>query len=261
MYKSKFRVHSLLKIPNKHNGRRQSQGKRNSSQRREKSWPRKKRSKPTFKSVEEEEQANKGKEKVQEGEQDNLAPSLRTRCEQQSLTMSLSMAEAGLRVRPNLSRFTVATIIRAFIQHNRMPHRGGRVAIFTAAQETLIVDMVRENNLIRLRDIRAKVIANNVNFESIDEVYLRAEQKRQDNQFKIDHRSAYASLTCPGVDEKPHRHTETKEQRAGSYFTYTKHRAWRGKLKRKFRRHIQTNHEHGGHDALEMSEEMFHLTF
>ncbi|KAI5094882.1 hypothetical protein C0J45_14957 [Silurus meridionalis] len=45
-----------------------------------------------FKSEEEEKQANKGEEKVQEGEQDNLAPSLRTRCEQQSLTMSLSMA-------------------------------------------------------------------------------------------------------------------------------------------------------------------------
>ncbi|RXN18454.1 receptor-type tyrosine- phosphatase U-like protein [Labeo rohita] len=53
-----------------------------------------------------------------------------------------------------------------------MPHRGGRVAIFTAAQETLIVDMVRENNLIRLREIRDKVIADNVNFESIDDVSL-----------------------------------------------------------------------------------------
>nr|XP_020474740.1 uncharacterized protein LOC109971067 [Monopterus albus] len=87
----------------------------------------------------------------------------------------MTMAEAGLRVRPNLSRFTVATIIRAFRQHNRverMPHRGGRVAIFTAAQETRIVDMVRENNLIRLREIRDKVIADNVNFESIDDVSL-----------------------------------------------------------------------------------------
>ncbi|XP_035984918.1 uncharacterized protein LOC118558489 isoform X1 [Fundulus heteroclitus] len=87
----------------------------------------------------------------------------------------MTMAEAGLRVRPNLSRFTVATIIRAFRQHNRverMPHRGGRVAIFTAAQETLIVDMVRENNLIRLREIRDKVIDDNVNFEGIDDVSL-----------------------------------------------------------------------------------------
>ncbi|XP_046706742.1 protein argonaute 3-like [Silurus meridionalis] len=87
----------------------------------------------------------------------------------------MTMAEAGLRVRPNLSRFTMATIIREFRQRNRverMPHRGGRVAILTAAQETLIVDMVRENNLIRLLEIRDKVIADNVNFESIDDVSL-----------------------------------------------------------------------------------------
>ncbi|KAL3996701.1 SPOC domain-containing protein 1 [Sarotherodon galilaeus] len=87
----------------------------------------------------------------------------------------MTMAEAGLRVRPNMSRFTVATIIRAFRQHNRverMPHRSGRVAIFTAAQETLLVDMVRGNNLIRLREIRDKVFADNVNFESIDDVSL-----------------------------------------------------------------------------------------
>ncbi|XP_038555701.1 uncharacterized protein LOC119888961 [Micropterus salmoides] len=85
----------------------------------------------------------------------------------------MTMAEAGLRVRPNLSRFTVATIIRAFTQHNRverMPHRGGRVAIFTAAQETLIVDMVRENNLIRLREIRDKVIADNVSFHRTNQI-------------------------------------------------------------------------------------------
>ncbi|KAJ8003183.1 hypothetical protein DPEC_G00166750 [Dallia pectoralis] len=94
-----------------------------------------------FKSEEEEEQANKAEEKVQEGEQ----------------------------------QFTVATIIGAFRQHNRverMPHRGGRVAIFTAAQETLIVDMVRDNNLITLREIGDKVNADNLNFESIDDVSL-----------------------------------------------------------------------------------------
>ncbi len=32
--------------------------------------------------------------------------------------------------------------------------------------------MVRENNLIRLREIRDKVIADNVNFERIDDVSL-----------------------------------------------------------------------------------------
>ncbi len=53
-----------------------------------------------------------------------------------------------------------------------MPHGGGRVAMFTPAQETLIVDMVRENNTIRLREIRDRVIADNVNFENIDNVSL-----------------------------------------------------------------------------------------
>ncbi|KAL4007246.1 hypothetical protein ACER0C_001098 [Sarotherodon galilaeus] len=99
----------------------------------------------------------------------------------------MTMAEAGLRVRPNLSRFTVATIIRAFRQHNRverMPHRGGRVAIFTAAQETLIVDMVRGNNLIRLREIRDKVIADNVNFESVDDYLFLDEASTCRNEGK-----------------------------------------------------------------------------
>ncbi|XP_056603668.1 uncharacterized protein LOC130420406 [Triplophysa dalaica] len=41
-----------------------------------------------------------------------------------------------------------------------------------ATQETLIVDMVRENNLIRLRENKDKVIADNINFESIDDVSL-----------------------------------------------------------------------------------------
>ncbi|XP_046733424.1 uncharacterized protein LOC124403737 [Silurus meridionalis] len=128
----------------------------------------------------------------------------------------MTMAEAGLRVRPNLSRFTVGhhyqgiqttqqvlysiaffvtiqfykpvkvvywfqiscycivklTTHVSFFRVEKMPPRGGRVAIFTAAQETLIVDMVRENKLIRLREIRDKVIADNVNFKSIDDVSL-----------------------------------------------------------------------------------------
>ncbi|XP_076744850.1 uncharacterized protein LOC143420546 [Maylandia zebra] len=107
----------------------------------------------------------------------------------------MTMAEAGRRVHPNLSRFTVATIIKAFRQHNRaerMPHRGGRVAIFTAAQETLIADMVRENNCIRLREIRDKVIADNVNFENIDAVsvstidrVLRRQQMRMKQVYRV----------------------------------------------------------------------------
>lgn len=67
----------------------------------------------------------------------------------------------------------VSTVMHVcFSRVERMPHGGGRVAIFTPAQETLIVDMVRENNTIRLREIRDRVIADNVNFENIDNVSL-----------------------------------------------------------------------------------------
>ncbi|XP_046722685.1 uncharacterized protein LOC124397199 [Silurus meridionalis] len=82
---------------------------------------------------------------------------------------------------------SVATIIRAFRQHNRverMPHRGGRVAIFTAAQETLIVDMVHENNLIRLLEIRDKVIADNVNFNDVSLATIDRVLRRQKMRLK-----------------------------------------------------------------------------
>ena len=49
-----------------------------------------------------------------------------------------------------------------------MPHHGGRTPLFTAQQAILIVDMVRENNIIRLREIKERVIADNVNFGGID---------------------------------------------------------------------------------------------
>ncbi|XP_038562264.1 uncharacterized protein LOC119893925 [Micropterus salmoides] len=113
----------------------------------------------------------------------------------------MTMAEAGLRVRPNLSRFTVATIIRAFRQHNRverMPHRGGRVAIFTAAQETLIVDMVREmkpvyrvpfeRNSARHKDLRYEYVQRILQFDAmarpheylfLDEAGFNLQKRRQ----------------------------------------------------------------------------------
>ncbi|XP_076843673.1 uncharacterized protein LOC143488708 [Brachyhypopomus gauderio] len=87
----------------------------------------------------------------------------------------MTMTEAGQRVQPNLSRFSVATIIRAFREHNRverLPFAGGRPSRFTPAQEVLIVDMVRENNMIRLREIQERIIGDNVNFQNIDNVSL-----------------------------------------------------------------------------------------
>ncbi|XP_063757810.1 uncharacterized protein LOC134876683 isoform X2 [Eleginops maclovinus] len=87
----------------------------------------------------------------------------------------MTMTEAGQRVQPNLSRFSVATIIRAFREHNRverLPYAGGRASRFTPAQEVVIVDMVRENNVLRLREIRERIIGDNMNFPNIDDVSL-----------------------------------------------------------------------------------------
>ncbi|KAL7841284.1 hypothetical protein SRHO_G00249750 [Serrasalmus rhombeus] len=85
------------------------------------------------------------------------------------------MAEAGCRVQPNLSRFTVASVIRAFTEENRIerqPARGGRGQKFTLEQETTTVNMVLENNAITLREIRDRVLEDNVHFTNIDQVSL-----------------------------------------------------------------------------------------
>ncbi|XP_042610365.1 uncharacterized protein LOC122143832 isoform X2 [Cyprinus carpio] len=87
----------------------------------------------------------------------------------------MSMREAGQRVQPNISRFTVSTIIRRFREENRierLPHGGGRTGMFSPHQETLIVDMVRENNAIKLCEIQQKIIEDHVNFEGINSVSL-----------------------------------------------------------------------------------------
>ncbi|XDV47331.1 hypothetical protein PO909_016999 [Leuciscus waleckii] len=74
----------------------------------------------------------------------------------------LSMREAGQRVHPNLSRYTVAPIIRTFrlgLMVGRPP-QGGRERLFTQQQELAIIEMVRENNAIRLRELQQRIIAN-----------------------------------------------------------------------------------------------------
>lgn len=44
--------------------------------------------------------------------------------------------------------------------------------MFSPHQETLIVDMVCENNTIKLREIQLRIIEDNVHFEGIDRVSL-----------------------------------------------------------------------------------------
>ncbi|CAM4572758.1 unnamed protein product [Leuciscus chuanchicus] len=54
----------------------------------------------------------------------------------------------------------------------RLPHGGGRTGMFSPQQETLIVDMVRENNAVKLSEIQQKIIEDHVNFEGINSVSL-----------------------------------------------------------------------------------------
>lgn len=44
--------------------------------------------------------------------------------------------------------------------------------MFSQQQEALIVDMVRQNNAIRLREIQQRVVEDNLNFEGINIVSL-----------------------------------------------------------------------------------------
>ena len=48
----------------------------------------------------------------------------------------------------------------------------GRRGMFSQQQETIIVNMVLQNNLIRLREIQQRVEEDNVNFEGINSVSL-----------------------------------------------------------------------------------------
>lgn len=85
------------------------------------------------------------------------------------------MREAGLRVQPKLSRFTVASIIRTFRNENgveRQRHHGGRGRgrLFTDVQETAIINMVLANNAIRIREIREHILNNDTIFNNINAV-------------------------------------------------------------------------------------------
>ncbi|KAK0153012.1 hypothetical protein N1851_005311 [Merluccius polli] len=85
------------------------------------------------------------------------------------------MHEAGQRVQPNLSRFTVASVIRTFrLEHRteRLNHGGGRGRLFTGEQETAIVNLVLANNKIRLREIQSHIIQNNTTFNNIQQGVL-----------------------------------------------------------------------------------------
>ncbi|XP_006800340.2 uncharacterized protein LOC102791730 [Neolamprologus brichardi] len=87
----------------------------------------------------------------------------------------MTLREAGQRVQPNLSCYTVAGIIRTFRNENRIarrPDAGGRGRMFTADQETHIVNMVIANNSIRLREIQQHIIEDDTTFQNIKNVSI-----------------------------------------------------------------------------------------
>ncbi|XP_039474134.1 uncharacterized protein LOC120442240 [Oreochromis aureus] len=89
----------------------------------------------------------------------------------------MTLREAGQRVQPKLSHYTVAGIIRTFRNENRIARRpdvGGRGRMFTPEQETHIVNMVIANNAIRLREIQQRIIDNDTIFQNIHSASISA---------------------------------------------------------------------------------------
>ncbi|KAL1256465.1 hypothetical protein QQF64_012010 [Cirrhinus molitorella] len=99
------------------------------------------------------------------------------------------MREAGQRVQPNLSRFTVASIIRTFREENRTQRRppgGGRLRLLSEEQERELVNMVIANNVIRLREIQRRVIEDDHHFRGINAISLSTiDRILRKNQFRM----------------------------------------------------------------------------
>ncbi|KAL0970649.1 hypothetical protein UPYG_G00245090 [Umbra pygmaea] len=83
------------------------------------------------------------------------------------------MREAVQRVQPNLSRFSVVSIVWTFRQENRtarQPAVGGRQRVFSHAQELAVVDLVVANNTIPLRQLRECILADHAIFHDVHSV-------------------------------------------------------------------------------------------
>ncbi len=52
------------------------------------------------------------------------------------------------------------------------PPQGGRERLFTQQQELAIIEMVRENNAIRLRELQQRIIANRNVFNNINRISI-----------------------------------------------------------------------------------------
>ena len=59
-----------------------------------------------------------------------------------------------------------------FFRTDREPQRGGRASIVTQQQETAIVDMVRENNSLTLKQIQTRILADNTIFNDLHTISI-----------------------------------------------------------------------------------------
>ncbi|KAK0140459.1 hypothetical protein N1851_022569 [Merluccius polli] len=101
----------------------------------------------------------------------------------------MTLREAGQRVQPNLSRYTVASIIRTFRNENRIARRpdvGGRGRMFTPEQEPHIVNM-------RVMELEADAIGHELLF--VDEAGFNLSKTRRRGRNIIGHR---AIINVPG---------------------------------------------------------------
>ena len=77
-----------------------------------------------------------------------------------------------------------------FHRSERRPTRGGRGRTFTERQEAFIIHMVLAHNAMTRREMKDKVIADNVLFPNIDQVSLSTidvSRKKACNETDISH--------------------------------------------------------------------------
>ncbi|KAI2661539.1 Ribosome maturation factor RimP [Labeo rohita] len=102
---------------------------------------------------------------LKEGPELGLTDQIRATIIDHVINHGLSYREDGERVQPNLSRDTVASIVRIFRETNRiqrLPPLGGRGKLLNEEQELAIVNMVIADNEIKLKDIQSRVVEDNL---------------------------------------------------------------------------------------------------
>nr|XP_055062603.1 uncharacterized protein LOC129445423 isoform X1 [Misgurnus anguillicaudatus] len=111
----------------------------------------------------------------QQQQQQRVSNEIRAMVVDYVVNHGMTMNAAATMFQPNLRRSSVASIIRAFRNENRIeirPNRGGRSKILTDQQEQAVVNMVRVRNYIRLREIRQHILDNEDVFRNVEAISL-----------------------------------------------------------------------------------------